>query len=139
MRLPRLLLIEDNPGDIELIRRAFQHHDFAVEIDAVRDGEMAIERIAKVDQGTGDRPDGVLLDLSLPKIDGIEVLRRIRSSPVCGSLPVLVLSGSDNPEDKARMLAAGANRYVVKPSGLYAFLQIGIAVKEMLGEATRLP
>lgn len=132
MRLPKLLVVEDNPGDIDLLRRAFKHHDLVIDIDAVADGEIALARIEEIDKGNGKPPDGVLLDLSLPKIDGIEVLERIRRSPVCGRIPVMVLSGSDNPADKLRMLEAGATKYLVKPSGLYAFLQIGAVVKELL-------
>jgi two-component system chemotaxis response regulator CheY len=103
-----------------------------VHIEAVSDGEVALERIDLLDETGGQPPDGVLLDLSLPKIDGIEVLQRIRRSPICATVPVLVLSGSDNPDDKVRMLGAGATRYLVKPAGLYAFLQVGAVVKEML-------
>lgn len=132
MRPPRLLVVEDNPGDIDLLRRALKHHNVAIELETVSDGERAMERIDTLDRGGETPPDGVLLDLSLPKIDGIEVLQRIRRSQVFGSVPVLVLSGSDNPADKVRILAAGATQFLVKPSGLYAFLQIGAIVKEML-------
>ena len=135
MGRPNLLVVEDNAGDVELIRRAFQHHNFDAHIHAVQDGEIALAHIDRLDQDGGQPPDGVLLDLSLPKIDGIEVLQRIRSSPVLGAVPVLVLSGSDNPDDRARMLQAGATEYLVKPVGLQAFLQLGATVKEMLGHS----
>ena len=130
-----LLVVEDNAGDIELIRRAFQHHNFDAQIHAVQDGEIALAHIDRLDQDGGQPPDGVLLDLSLPKIDGIEVLQRIRTSPVLREIPVLVLSGSDNPDDRAKMLQAGATEYLVKPVGLQAFLQLGATVKEMLGHS----
>ena len=133
MRPPKLLVVEDNPGDIDLLRRAFKHHSVEIELETLSDGERALERIDVIDLGGETPPDGVLLDLSLPKIDGIEVLQRIRRSSVFGSVPVLVLSGSDNPADKTRILAAGATKFLVKPSGLYAYLQIGAIVKEMLG------
>ena len=115
----RVLLVEDNPGDVALILDGLGHIEPPPEHQAARDGAEALALLRRVAQGThGPMPDLVLLDLNLPKIDGLEVLREIRKLPGLERLPVVVFTGSENPLDAASVYEAGANCFVTKPAGV---------------------
>lgn len=121
-----ILLIEDNPDDVELTRIAFQEGNIANEIIVARDGAEAIECLF------GEGPDGcrmedylpgvVLLDLKLPKVSGLEVLKKIRSEPKTSCLPVVVLTSSKEDEDIINSYSLGANAYVRKPVDYQEFV-----------------
>ena len=117
-----ILLVEDNPDDEELALLALRQAGLADPVDVVRDGEEAVDYLLGEDPEPRVLPFLVLLDLSLPKMDGFEVLQRIRRSARTRVLPTVVLTSSDVPEDVARAYALGANSYVRKPVeyGLYA-------------------
>lgn len=114
-----VLLVEDNPNDAELTARALKKHNLANRLLHVKDGEEALEYIF----GTGRYashnpvifPKVVLLDLRLPKVDGVEVLRRIRSNERTKAMPVVVLTSSQEESDRVTSYQLGANSYVVKP------------------------
>lgn len=106
-----ILLVEDNPNDAELTLRALKKSPLDVRLKVARDGAEAIEFLL----GSGPRPKVVFLDLKLPKIDGIEVLRRIRADERIQSLPVVVLTSSQEERDIAECYKQGVNSYVVKP------------------------
>jgi two-component system response regulator len=120
-----LLLVEDNPTDEKLTIRAFKKSGIASELVVVRDGAEALDYLFAT--GTyGDRdprvlPAVVLLDLKLPRIDGLEVLRRIRAHDLTRCLPVVILTASKETEDVARGYALGANAYVRKPVDFVEF------------------
>ena len=99
-----------------------------------QDGERAIEFINQIDAGAEACPALVILDLNMPKIDGREVLQRIRRSSTCGSIPVIVFSSSDSDRDRQVSVSLGATMYLKKPSNLEDFLQIGKTLKGMLDE-----
>ena len=109
----RILLVEDDPGDAELTVRAIRRDSADAAIDVVRDGAAALELLS-VD-GTRPGTRVVLLDLKLPKVDGFEVLRRIKSDDRTRDVPVVVLSSSREDRDVRESYACGANSYVVKP------------------------
>lgn len=124
--LKPILLVEDNPRDLDLALRALARTNLANEVVVARDGEEAWHYLAR--EGTfADRPRGnpavVLLDLKLPKIDGVEVLDRIRKHPDMEQLPVVMLTASREQTDVARSYALGVNAYVVKPLGFAEFLE----------------
>ena len=114
-----ILLVEDNPDDVELTIRAFRRSKILNEIVVARDGAQALERL-KTMAAEGQRdlaamPQMVLLDLKLPKIDGLDVLERMRAEPATRLLPVVILTSSDEERDLVRSYSLGANSYVRKP------------------------
>jgi CheY-like chemotaxis protein len=127
-----LLLAEDNPGDVFLVRRALDAESVPYELVVARDGEEAITYIANADSG-GPGIDLLLVDLNLPKHDGTEVLSRLRNSKVLGHVPIIVLTSSDSPRDRERCLDLGANQYFQKPSDLERYMKLGSVVKTLMG------
>ncbi|MDV3242114.1 MAG: response regulator [Methylocaldum sp.] len=114
-----ILLVEDNPDHAELVIRCFQEHRVANRIYHVSQGAEALDYLlrqgAYADPQTSPRPHVVLLDLNLPRINGIEVLGRIRASPSIANLPVVILTTSRAEQDIARAYGQHANSYFVKP------------------------
>jgi len=114
-----ILLVEDNPSDEKLTRVAFRNCGVANEIVVVRDGAAALDYLFGTGEYVGrdapQLPRVILLDLKLPKIDGLEVLRRLRAHPRTESVPVVILTSSKLDEDVLRGYALGANAYVRKP------------------------
>lgn len=116
-----ILLVEDNSGDEELAIRSLRRHRIHNEITVVRDGAEALDWFAA--RESGQLPHLVLLDLKLPKVDGLEVLRRIKSDPRTALVPVVVLSSSKEEKDVLAAYRAGANGYVVKPVDFDEFVE----------------
>lgn len=114
-----ILLVEDNPRDAELAIRALQKRNFSNKLIWLKDGAAAIEFFfgnGKPANGISRRrPKAVLLDLKLPKVDGIEVLRRLKSDPATKTIPVIVLTSSREEQDIVRSYELGVNSYIVKP------------------------
>jgi CheY-like chemotaxis protein len=125
LRLKRILLVEDSPNDIELTLEALSEHNLANEVEVARDGQEALDYLHKKGQFSG-RADGnpavILLDLKLPKISGIEVLKQIRSDDGLKLIPVVVLTSSHEEKDRFDSYNLGVNAYVVKPVDFHAFI-----------------
>lgn len=126
---PRIMLVEDNPSDEKLTLLAFRRCTVPHELVVLRDGQQALEHLLGTDAAQ-QRPELVLLDLKLPRVDGFEVLRRVRSDVAGKLLPVVILSASAEREDIERCYALGANGYVRKPID---FVEFSSAV-QTLGE-----
>jgi CheY-like chemotaxis protein len=118
-----ILLIEDNPMDVDLTCRAFKRSEVSNPIQVARDGEEALSTIRKWDNAAA-LPAVILLDLKLPKIDGFEVLRQIKKHPHYRMIPVVVFSSSDEGRDILSAYQNGANSYIVKPVDFDRFLEI---------------
>lgn len=119
----RILLVEDNPDDIELTLRAFRKVNLSNEVEVARDGEEALRVLLGAEGGDDvDLPTVVLLDLNLPKIGGLEVLRRLRGDPRTRFLPVVILTSSAEERDLVQGYELGANSYVRKPVAFDAFV-----------------
>lgn len=129
---PVILLVEDNPADVLLIREALKSHDVAARIFVARDGEEGIRMVDEIDEARMPSPELVILDLNLPRKSGFEVLARVRGSWRCGNKPVVVLSSSAAPRDREKAERLGASRYISKPSTLKEFLAIGDGLKALL-------
>ena len=131
----RIVLIEDNPGDVYLLEKALNHRQITYQLIRFEDGEKAMQGLSK--DGT-IVPDLVLLDLNLPGPEGFEVLRSIRSRPSLVGVPVGIFTSSDAAKDRHRVSLMGAERYIHKPPMLDDFIdQVGRAVEEMLGASKR--
>lgn len=118
VNVKRILLVEDNANDAELTLTALAENNFANEVDVVRDGEEALDYLYR--RGThatraAQNPAVVLLDLKLPKIDGLEVLERVKSDEKLRTIPVVMLTSSREESDLMRSYDLGVNAYVVKP------------------------
>lgn len=114
-----ILLVEDNPEDIELTLRAFKRHNLSNRIQVCRDGVEALEYIfgtgAHAGRNVANVPKVVLLDLKLPRVSGIEVLQRIKADPRTQRVPVVVLTSSKEDRDLIDTYRLGVNSYIVKP------------------------
>jgi two-component system response regulator len=114
-----ILLVEDNPTDLELALRVFKKNRIANRIEVARDGEEALDFLfgegAHAGRGSIQIPKVILLDLKLPKIGGIEVLRRIKGDPRTRTIPIVVLTSSREEKDLLESYQLGVNSYIVKP------------------------
>jgi CheY-like chemotaxis protein len=123
-----ILLVEDNPADVEITRRALRASGGPAELIVVRDGQEAVDYLLRQGPHAGDSawrsPDVILLDLNLPRLTGREVLLRIRANPALQNVPVIVLTTSSRPEDVREMYAAGANTYIEKPQDFARFVDV---------------
>ena len=129
----RILVAEDNDGDVFLIRRALDRYIGRYQLLLAKDGEAALKIL---DLATEDQsapcPDFAVLDLNLPRCSGITVLERMRLNPRCARAPVIIFTSSDSPKDKADALRLGADRYFLKPTDLEGFMKLGQLVREIL-------
>jgi len=126
-----VLVVEDNANDLELMLEALQEHHLANRVDVARDGEEALEYLRRAGRYAA-RPPGdpvvVLLDLKMPRVDGIEVLRAVKGDEALRSIPVVMVTSSREEQDLVRSYQLGANAYVVKPVDFAGFVT---AVKEL--------
>ncbi|HEX9348958.1 MAG TPA: response regulator [Gemmatimonadales bacterium] len=113
-----ILLVEDNANDAELTLRALKQRNLANQVHVCRDGAEAMDFFSN---GAGPVPKVVLLDLKLPKVDGLEVLRRLKGDARTKAIPIVVLTSSREEPDIERAYALGANSYIVKPVDFEAF------------------
>jgi CheY-like chemotaxis protein len=124
----RILLIEDNPGHADLVKRTLQNHRIANKIFTVSDGEQALNYLRRCgefeDPQTSPRPHVILLDLRLPKIDGQEVLKTIKTNEALKSIPVVILTTSKTEQDITMAYMNYANSYLVKPVDFEKFNQM---------------
>jgi two-component system, response regulator len=116
-----ILLVEDNPNDVELTLRAFEQHQLANSIHVARDGQEALDYLSA--EGDHAQPKVVLLDLKLPKVDGLGVLRHIRASNHLHNLPVVIMTSSREERDIVDSYDLGVNSYIVKPIEFDKFVE----------------
>jgi CheY-like chemotaxis protein len=134
----QILLAEDNPADVLLVREALSQQNIECELVVLRDGEQAMALITRLDT---DRklpcPSLLLLDLHLPGKDGLEILKCLRTSERCGQLPVVILTSSDSPQDRANAEKNAALHYFRKPSTQPEFMELGAIVKQIIALTNR--
>jgi len=121
-----ILLVEDNPNDAELALRALKKNNLANKIHLVKDGAEALEFIfaagAYAGRNIGNKPKVIFLDLKLPKVDGLEVLRKVKSDERTRSIPIVVLTSSHEERDVVESYKFGVNSYIVKPVDFDKFI-----------------
>ena len=122
-----ILLVEDNPMDVDLTVRAFKRRHLTNPIEVARDGEEALACITRWEAGAPP-PAIILLDLKLPRVDGIEVLRQLKGHPQYRTIPVVVLTTSAEDADIQAAYALGANSYIVKPVDFDAFVEVAAQI-----------
>ena|SRR5215471_16953342 len=134
MTLARILLIEDSEPDVCLVREALEQNGVEYDLLVLSDGESGVDFIQRLDgDGVGPSPRLILLDLNLPRKSGAQVLECIRKSAACSNVPVVILTSSDSPKDKAITTQLGATEYFRKPSRLDEFMRLGPLVQRILG------
>jgi CheY-like chemotaxis protein len=127
----RILLAEDNPNDVELTLMALAEHNLANEVIVAKDGEEALDYLYRRGQYAlyqNGNPVVVLLDIKMPKVDGLEVLRQIKSDPALQTIPVVILTSSREDRDLVESYKLGVNAYVVKPVDFHEFVD---AIREI--------
>jgi two-component system response regulator len=132
MKTKHLLLVEDNPDDVELTMRALAKSHVANTVDVASDGVEALDYLAGTgkfaDRDASASPQVILLDLKMPRLDGLEVLRRIRADEKTRLLPVVILTTSSEERDKVESYKLGANSYIRKPVD---FVQFSESVRQL--------
>jgi len=133
----RITLVEDTPSDVYLLRHALEEHGVYCILDVIKDGEQAIRYLGRLAEGLETAPDLVVLDISLPRYDGLEVLSACRQTSAMEHVPVLILTSSDSPREQARAEQLGVSDYVRKPILLDDFMQVGLRIKQLLEPKAR--
>ncbi len=127
-KLSPILLVEDRPTDIDLTKRAFARSRLLNPIEVARDGEEALANIDRWDRGELS-PIFILLDLKLPKINGLEVLRQLKNHPKYSAIPVIVLTTSAEDHDIEEAYKLGCNSYIVKPVEFNKFMDVATQIE----------
>lgn len=130
-KLGRILMVEDDSNDVEMTLTALEEYNLANEVVVTRDGEEALDYLycrGQYESRASDNPAVLLLDLKLPKVDGLEVLRQVKSDDKLKMIPVVVLTSSHEEKDMVASYKLGVNAYVVKPVDFHEFVN---AVKEL--------
>jgi DNA-binding response OmpR family regulator len=130
-KLGRILMVEDDPKDVELTLTALEEYNLANEVIVTRDGEQALDYLfcrGEYQMRSSENPAVMLLDLKLPKLDGLEVLKQVKSNDSLRMIPVVVLTSSKEERDMVASYKLGVNAYVVKPVNFHEFVN---AIKEL--------
>lgn len=127
----QIALVEDNPGDVYLIQESLREQGISYTLELFEDAEGIFDRL----KSGQSQPDLILLDLNLPKIEGLDVLKVLRALPGLDKIPIAILTSSQSPLDQMKARASGASRYIQKPTSLDDFMAtVGGAIKELLYE-----
>ena len=138
--LAEIMLIEDNPGDVELIQEALQHGRVLNRISVAGDGEVALDFMNRAPGfENAPHPDLILLDLNIPKKDGFEVLQEIKKHPVMSRVPVVILTSSQADRDILKSYNLGANCFISKPVDVDEFLGVVRSAGEFWLSIVKLP
>lgn len=126
--VPPILLVEDNPVDVDLTLRAFASRKFSNTVHVARDGEEALAWLARWEAGE-PVPAVILLDLKMPRVSGLEVLRALKLHPLFRAIPVVVLTSSSEDADVCTAYELGANSYIVKPVNFDKFMEVAAQIE----------
>ena len=127
-----IVLVEDNPADVRLVREAFYECELRYNLTVLSDGEKALGLIERLEREHITCPDLLLLDINLPRKGGFQVLERTRSSAQCARIPVVILTSSNAQKDRDTAARLGVTRYIQKPGRLEDYLKLGAVFREIL-------
>ena len=130
--MPEILLAEDDPADVFLVREALAEHHVSATLRVIPDGQEVLRLLSPESLAACRNVALIILDLNLPRNDGIEILERVRATHELAGVPVVVLTSSDSPRDRMVATKLGATRFLRKPSGLDQFLGLGAIFKDLL-------
>jgi CheY-like chemotaxis protein len=130
--MSEILLAEDNPADVYLIRASLDEHRVDLSLQVAVDGSQVLRIIDEQDRLDATELKLIILDLNLPRHDGIEILQRLRESDHLNRVPVVVLTSSDSPRDRVAACELGAAGFLRKPSNLEQFLNLGAVFRQVL-------
>ena len=139
MKSLKILLVEDSPSDVRLIREALKETPVPVQISVARDGVEAMEHLQRTESGGASRPDLILLDLNLPRKNGREVLAEVKASPNLKQIPVLVMTSSRADDDVLQAYNLNANCYITKPGDLREYVNVVRAIEDFWFLTATLP
>lgn len=125
-----ILLVEDNPDDVEITRRALEKGRVINDLIVARDGQEALDILFSREKNGVPKPGLILLDLNLPRVDGRQVLEKIKADPKLRRIPVVVLTVSTRQEDIVRSYDLGVNTFISKPVGFEEFIKVVTTIKE---------
>ena len=135
-----VLLVEDDAGDVLMTREAFEHYKIRNTLHVVTDGEQALQFVRQEgDFASAPRPGLIMLDLNLPRRDGLEVLAEIKTDPALGMIPVVILTTSQAEEDIVRSYALHANAYITKPVDFERFIEVIRQIDNFFITVVKLP
>ena len=127
-----IIVVEDNPVDIYMIRWVLRAHELSYNLEVIENGDHAMDYVNHLaDQERRRSPTIMLLDLNLPQLDGIEILRHVKANPFGSEIRVVIVTSSKNAADQQETLALGADAYFVKPYHLNEFMQLGDVIKHV--------
>jgi CheY-like chemotaxis protein len=133
---PHVLVIEDNPADVDLLKLAMDNSGLDCDVTVIDDGGDALALTRHQGKHAAmPVPDLIILDLNLPKNDGIEILEAMRASPAFAQTAIAVLSSSSSPRERAKIEKYSISRFITKPPYLEEFLAIGNVIKDLLGQS----
>lgn len=139
MQSLNILLIEDSPSDVRLVREALKENSMSIEVTVARDGVEAMEYLRQAESGAVTRPALVLLDLNLPRKNGREVLAEVKASPNLRQIPVVVMTSSRADEDIQQAYELNANCYITKPADLPEYVKVVRAIENFWFATATLP
>jgi len=134
-----ILLVEDSPSDVRLVREALKETAMSVQVTVARDGVEAMDYLRQAERGAVSRPALVLLDLNLPRKNGREVLAEMKSSPNLRQIPVVVMTSSRSDEDIQQAYELNANCYITKPADLPDFVKVVRSIENFWFNTATLP
>jgi len=126
------VLVEDNATDVFLVREALDYHKVDAKLTCHRDGEEMLRYIEQIDAAAVPCPDVILLDLNLPRHNGKAILARMRKSPVCGDVPIVIVTSSQAEEDRADTARLGATRYFHKSIDYDEAMSLGAVILDVV-------
>jgi CheY-like chemotaxis protein len=139
MRPLRILLVEDSPSDVRLIKEAMRDTPVPVQITVAQDGVEATDYLSQVEEGSAVRPDLMLLDLNLPRKNGREVLADVKGRPALKQIPVLVMTSSQSDDDVEQAYSLNANCFITKPADLQHYQSVVRAIENFWFLTATLP
>lgn len=134
-----ILMAEDNPGDVRIVEEALRSSGAQFKLEAVRDGNELLQRLGQADGKKTHLPDILLLDLNMPRMGGLEVLKVLKETPALKSIPIIVLSSSTSVQDVLTAYDSHANCYIAKPLGLDDYFSVVQRIHEFWHNTAELP